>query len=241
MISCEVAHNLYSVPIKIARVRSEVYTDGDYASLFDTGSIPIDAIISPEREVAKSFTRLVAVPGAKDLISFDNDLLRLIQITLSEDCPVLHTPLNQLTELFPDLGARVIYIVRNEEGIVPKKLDQMQSGDNIYIIAESSKTERVLSVFGKETARARKIIIIGGGTTALNVAKSIELNEPQSKVTLIENNKNRAEKIANELEKSVVLLGDALDKEILEEAKIEEADFTFAVTGNDEINILSSI
>ena len=125
MISCEVAHNLYSVPIKIARVRSEVYTDGDYASLFDTGSIPIDAIISPEREVAKSFTRLVAVPGAKDLISFDNDLLRLIQITLSEDCPVLHTPLNQLTELFPDLGARVIYIVRNEEGIVPKKLDQM--------------------------------------------------------------------------------------------------------------------
>ena len=241
MISCEVAHNLYSVPIKIARVRSEVYTDGDYASLFDTGSIPIDAIISPEREVAKSFTRLVAVPGAKDLISFDNDLLRLIQITLSEDCPVLHTPLNQLTELFPDLGARVIYIVRNEEGIVPKKLDQMQSGDNIYIIAESLKTERVLSVFGKETARARKIIIIGGGTTALNVAKSIELNEPQSKVTLIENNKNRAEKIANELDKSVVLLGDALDKEILEEAKIEEADFTFAVTGNDEINILSSI
>ena len=185
--------------------------------------------------------RLVAVPGAKDLISFDNDLVRLIQITLSEDCPVLNTPLGQLTELFPDLGARVVYIVRNEEGIVPDKLSQMKSGDNIYIIAESKKTDRVLSVFGKETARARRIVIIGGGTTALNVAKSIEKNEPQSKVTLIENDKNRAENIANELEKSIVLHGDALDREVLEEAKIEQADFAFAVTGNDEINILSSI
>ena len=241
MISCQVAQTLFSVPIKIARVRAEVFNEAENTNLFDTGSIAIDAIISPEQEVAKSFTRLVAVPGAKDLISFDNDLVRLIQITLSEDCPVLNTPLGQLTELFPDLGARVVYIVRNEEGIVPDKLSQMKSGDNIYIIAESEKTDRVLSVFGKETARARRIVIIGGGTTALNVAKSIEKNEPQSKVTLIENDKNRAENIANELEKSIVLHGDALDKEVLEEAKIEQADFVFAVTGNDEINILSSI
>jgi len=241
MIACQVAQALFSVPIKIARVRSEVYNSGDNSNLFDTGSIQIDAIISPEHEVAQSFTRLVAVPGAKDLISFDNDLVRLIQITLGEDCPVLNTPLSQLTELFPDLGARVVYIVRNEEGIVPDKLSQMKSGDNIYIIAESNKTDRVLSVFGKETAHARRIVMIGGGKTALNVAKSIELNEPQSKVTLIENNKNRAEILANELEKSVVLFGDALDKEVLEEANIQEADFAFAVTGNDEVNILSSI
>ncbi len=241
MISCQIASTLFSVPIKIARVRSEAYNMEDWKHLFNEGLFSIDAIISPEQEVAKSFTRLVAVPGAKDLISFDNDLVRLIEINLAEDCPVLNTPLNQLTEIFPDLGARVVYIVRDSQGFIPDKLTEMKSEDDIYIIAESNKTERVLSAFGKETARARRIVIIGGGKTGLRVAKSIEDNEPQSHITLIENNKNRAESIADELSKSIILNGDALDKEILEEANIAMADFTFALTASDEINTLSAI
>lgn len=241
MISCQIANLLFKVPIKIARVRSEAYNKEEWNNLFNESLFSIDALISPEQEVAKSFTRLVAVPGAKDMISFDEDLVRLIEINLAEDCPVLNTPLNQLTEIFPDLGARVVYIVRDSNGFVPNKLSEMRNGDDIYIIAESNKTERVLSVFGKETARARRIVIIGGGKTGLRVAKSIEDNEPQSNITLIENNKNRAEAIADELNKSIILNGDALDKEILEEANIAQADFTFALTASDEINTLSAI
>ena len=241
MISCQIANLLFKVPIKIARVRSEAYNKEEWNNLFNESLFSIDALISPEQEVAKSFTRLVAVPGAKDMISFDEDLVRLIEINLAEDCPVLNTPLNQLTEIFPDLGARVVYIVRDSIGFVPNKLSEMKNGDDIYIIAESNKTERVLSVFGKETARARRIVIIGGGKTGLRVAKSIEENEPQSNITLIENNKNRAETIADELSKSIILNGDALDKEILEEANIAQADFTFALTASDEINTLSAI
>ena len=139
------------------------------------------------------------------------------------------------------MGARVVYIVRNEDGFVPDKLSQMKSGDDVYIIAESSKTERVLSIFGKEIERARRIVIIGGGRTGLRVAKSIEINEPQANITLIENDKQRAENVVDELERSIVLHGDALDKDVLEEANIAKADFTFAVTGSDEINTLSAI
>ena len=241
MISCQIANILFKVPIKIARVRSDAYNKEEWNNLFNESLFSIDALISPEQEVAKSFTRLVAVPGAKDMISFDEDLVRLIEINLAEDCPVLNTPLNQLTEIFPDLGARVVYIVRDSSGFVPNKLSEMKNGDDIYIIAESNKTERVLSVFGKETARARRIVIIGGGRTGLRVAKSIEENEPQSNITLIENNQNRAEAIADELNKSIILNGDALDKEILEEANIAQADFTFALTASDEINTLSAI
>ena len=241
MISCQIANLLFKVPIKIARVRSEAYNKEEWNNLFNESLFSIDALISPEQEVAKSFTRLVAVPGAKDMISFDEDLVRLIEINLAEDCPVLNTPLNQLTEIFPDLGARVVYIVRDSIGFVPNKLSEMKNGDDIYIIAESNKTERVLSIFGKETATARRIVIIGGGKTGLRVAKSIEENEPQSNITLIENNKNRAETIADELNKSIILNGDALDKEILEEANIAQADFTFALTASDEINTLSAI
>ena len=241
MISCQIANLLFKVPIKIARVRSEAYNKEEWNNLFNESLFSIDALISPEQEVAKSFTRLVAVPGAKDMISFDEDLVRLIEINLAEDCPVLNTPLNQLTEIFPDLGARVVYIVRDSISFVPNKLSEMKNGDDIYIIAESNKTERVLSIFGKETATARRIVIIGGGKTGLRVAKSIEENEPQSNITLIENNKNRAETIADELSKSIILNGDALDKEILEEANIAQADFTFALTASDEINTLSAI
>ena len=91
MISCQIASALFSVPIKIARVRSEAYNMEEWKHLFNEGLFSIDALISPEQEVAKSFTRLVAVPGAKDLISFDDDLVRLIEINLAEDCPVLNT------------------------------------------------------------------------------------------------------------------------------------------------------
>ena len=150
MISCQIASALFSVPIKIARVRSEAYNMEDWKHLFNEGLFSIDALISPEQEVAKSFTRLVAVPGAKDLISFDDDLVRLIEINLAEDCPVLNTPLNQLTEIFPDLGARVVYIVRNSEGFIPDKLSEMKSGDDIYIIAESNKTEESFQFLEKK-------------------------------------------------------------------------------------------
>tara|TARA_E500000178_G_scaffold288205_1_gene290730 strand:- start:44 stop:787 length:744 start_codon:yes stop_codon:yes gene_type:complete len=109
------------------------------------------------------------------------------------------------------------------------------------MLADSKNTFRILSVFGKKQVKQRKIIIIGAGTIAINIAKILEINEPDSSITIIENNKEQAEKAAVALEKATVLLGDAVESEIIEEANITEADIVFSVTNSDEINTLVSV
>ena len=241
ILACEIAKILFNVPNTIARVKEKELLDEKWLDLFSDKGFKIDNIISPENEVANMLARLVAVSGAHDLISFAEDKVRLIGLKLDENCPVLDTPLNQLTELFPDLNTKIVLMTREEKVFIPNKMEQLQQNDDIYMIADSNNTKRILSVFGKKLIDSRKIIIIGAGIIAVNIAKILELNEPNAEVTIIENNKNRAEKAAMQLEKTNVLLGDAVESEIMNEADIANADIVFSVTNSDEINTLVSI
>ena len=93
--------------------------------------------------------RLVAVSGAHDLISFVDDKVRLIGLKLDKNCPVLETPLSQLTELFPDLNTKIVLMTRDSKIFIPDKMEQLRENDDIYMIVDSNKTKRILSVFGK--------------------------------------------------------------------------------------------
>ena len=241
ILNCEVAKILFNLPTTIARIKEKDLLSEKWADLFSSRGFKVDYIISPEDEVAKLLARLVAVSGAHDLISFVDDKIRLIGLKLDQDCPVLDTPLKQLTELFPDLNTNIILMVREEEVFIPNKMEQLQIGDDIYMLADSKNTARVLSVFGKKQIESRRIIIIGAGIIAINIAKILEVNEPDSSITIIENNKAQAERAAMVLEKANILLGDAVEADIMEEALIKEADIVFSVTNSDEINTLVSI
>ena len=152
----------------------------------------------------------------------------------------LETPLKELTELFPNLNTKVILMVRNEKTIIPSKMLELKEGDDIYLLSDSNNIKRVLNIFGKKIIKSRRVIIIGAGIVALNIAKILEINEPDSSITIIENNKETAERAAIQLEKANVLLGDAVEPEIIQEAEISEADIVFSVTNSDEINTLVS-
>ncbi len=241
ILACEIAKILFNLPNTIARIKEKDLLDKKWYNLFSNKGFSIDNIISPENEVANMLARLVAVSGAHDLISFADDKVRLIGLKLDEDCPVLDTPLNQLTELFPDLKTKIVLMSRNEKVFIPNKIEQLQAHDDIYMIADTKNSKRILSVFGKKIIDSRKIIIIGAGIISINIAKILELNEPDASVTIIENNKEQAEKAAMELEKANILLGDAVENEIMDEAGISEADIVFSVTNSDEINTLVSI
>tara|TARA_X000000950_G_scaffold287824_1_gene401831 strand:+ start:821 stop:2197 length:1377 start_codon:yes stop_codon:yes gene_type:complete len=241
ILACEIAKIIFKVPRTMARIKEKELIEDKWADLFSNEGFKVDNIISPEGEVAKMLARLVAVSGAHDLISFVDDRIRLIGVKLDEDCPVLETPLTQLTELFPDLKTKIVLMVRKEKVFIPNKMEQLQANDDIYMLADSKNTFRILSVFGKKQVKQRKIIIIGAGTIAINIAKILEINEPDSSITIIENNKEQAEKAAVALEKATVLLGDAVESEIIEEANITEADIVFSVTNSDEINTLVSV
>jgi len=241
MVACQVAETLFKVPIKIARIRNRSYLKPVWSDLFGVQKLPIDYIISPEEEIAQAIYRRLEVPGVLDLVRFADEKVGVVGLRLEENCPVVNTPMGQLSELFPDLNITVMAIVRNQKMFIPKSTDQMQVGDSIYFAAEQSHVERAMSVFGHEEKEARRIVIIGGGNVGLFLAEQLEKEAPHLTVKLIEAGSERADFIANLVKKTIVIHGDGLDADILKEANIGKTETVVAVTNDDEVNILSSL
>jgi len=241
MVACQVAHSLFDVTTKIARIRQQGYLDQRWANLYTREHMPIDVIISPEREVARAISRRLEVPGAFDMISLVDDQVKLTGIRCGDNCPLINTPLRQLTQLFPDLNVVIIGIIREDEAIVPTADDELLPGDEVYVVVDAQHVERTLAAFGHEEREARRIVIIGGGNIGLFLAQQIEQEQPSVNVKVVETNKSRAEVVARNLSHSVVLQGDILDPEIMEEANVSSSEAVIAVTNDDEINILSSL
>ncbi len=241
MMACQVAHSLFNIPTKVARIRAQSYLQPVWGNLFSRDNLPIDVIISPEMAVGEMVLRRLALPGAFETINFVDDKVIAMGITCEEDCPVVNTPLEQLTELFPDLAAVVVGIVRDGRVFVPHSSDQMLVGDDAYLIAERSQAERTLGIFGHEEKEARRIVIAGGGNVGFYVARKLEELQSRTQVKIIEGSRERAVFIAEGLRKAVILNGNALEADLLREAGIDETEAFIALTNNDKVNILSSL
>lgn len=241
MVACQVAHSLFNVPTKIARIRAQSYRQPHWQNLFARQHLPIDVIISPEVEVGEVILRRIALPGARDIVPFADDQVSMLAIDCDEDCPVIDTPLSQLSELFPDLNATVVGIWRNGYMLAPKSNDQILLGDIAYVISDNKQARRTLGIFGKERPEASRIIIAGGGNIGLYLAKRIEELMPSAKVRVIERSRDVAIRMADGLERTVILHGSALDEQLLIEAGIAHSDLMVSITNDDQVNILSSV
>jgi|TARA_R100000005_G_scaffold95553_2_gene77456 trk system potassium uptake protein TrkA len=241
MVACQVAHSIFDIPKKIARIRSQDYINPLWAHLFSRENMPIDVIISPEIEVARAIERRLKVPGAFDTVSFAEGKVQVIGVRLDESCPIVNTPLKQLTELFPDLNVIVVAIYRDGKMLVPASNDQMFPGDEVYFAADANHVARAMPLFGHEEVEARSIVIIGGGNIGLHLAQFVEKQMRNVSLKLIEYNRARAERITDDLERTVVLHGSALDPDLLQEANAAHAETIVALTNDDQVNILSSL
>ncbi|MGD9638431.1 MAG: Trk system potassium transporter TrkA [Alphaproteobacteria bacterium] len=241
MVSCQVAHSLFNVPVKIARIRSQDYLQPLWASLYDDDNMPVDVIISPEVEIAKAVIRKLEIPGAIEVIPLVDDKVRLISVRCSDECPVINTPMRQISNLFPDLNMVIVGIIRDNKPILPKADEQIKKDDEVYFVVDSKQTERAMSTFGCEAAEARRILIFGGGGVGFCMAKELEKKSNNLYCKVIEIDSDRAKMIAAELEEAVVINGDALESDILQEAGIYSSEATIAVTNDDEVNLLSSL
>jgi trk system potassium uptake protein TrkA len=241
MMACQVAHTLFGVTTKVARLRTQCYLNKDWKSLFGSEGLPIDLVISPELEVAQAIRRRIDTPGAFEVVPFAEDRVYLMGIAIGEDCPAIDTPLSQLTELFPDLNVLVVGIVRGEATIVPDAFEQLTPGDRIYVVTVKEMRGRVLAVFGHEEAEARRIIIIGGGHVGLHLARELEASDKGFNLRIVEASEARAQFIAEAVDRAVVLHGDALEHDVLREANARMTDTVIAVANDDETNILSSL
>ena len=241
MVACQVAHSLFKVPTKIARVRQQNYLLPIWSDLFSREHMPIDHIISPEIEVARAISHRLQAPGAFDMIPLADGKVRVIGVRATDECPLLNTPLRQLTTLFPDMHIVVVGIIREGKTIVPTGDDQLLAGDEVYFVSESGHVARAMASFGYEESEARRVVIVGAGNIGLFLAQEIEKHHPGVSTKLIEQDKARAELAATTLDRSVVVRGNALDLEILSETNVGAAETVITVTNDDKVNILGAL
>ena len=241
MLICQIAYSLFKIPKKIARIRTQDYLNPKFEKIYNKENLPIDVIISPELEIAKSIQRKLEAPGALDNVPFADNKIRLLEILIEEKCPIVNIKLNELTKKFPKLDANILGVERNEKFIFLKKNDVMKKEDKVYVTINSSQMKETLSAFGHNEKISNKILIIGGGNIGFNLAKNIEQSFDEARIKIIEKDKSRAEFIANELNNTLVINGNGLDEDILTEVNLEEVETVIALTNDDEDNLMVSV
>lgn len=241
MVTCQIAHSAFSIPRKIARLRAQSYLTAIYSDLYRRDHMPIDVVISPEKEVAEAALRRLTAPSAFDVQPFLEGKAQLIGIYLDEDCPVLNTPLRQLTDLFSTLRAIVVGVRRKKSLFAPDPDDQLFAEDAVYILVHTDDLDRSLEIFGKSSKRQDRVVIIGGGIVGLQVDQALEARADRVRAKVIEKDRACAERAADALERTVVLNGDGLSADLLAEAGIERADAVLTVTDDDKTNILAAV
>ena len=241
MVICQIAFSIFNIPKKIARIRSQDYLNPKFTTVYNKENLPIDVIISPELEIAKSIQRKLEAPGALDSVPFADNKIRLLEILINDSCSLINIKLNDLTKKYPNLDANVIGIIRDDKFLIPKKEDEIRKNDKIYVIINSSQTAETLEAFGHTEKVSKKILIVGGGNIGFNLAKNIEETLDAARVKIVEKDKERAEFLASELNNTIVINGNGLDEEVLAEANLEEAETVLALTNDDEDNLMVSV
>ncbi len=241
MLICQIAFSIFKVPKKIARIRSQEYLNPKFSSLFNKENLPIDFVISPELEIAKSIQRKLEAPGALDNVPFAKNKIRLLEIFVDKTCPISNIKLNELTKKFPKLNANILGVIRDDKFLIIKKNDFIKENDKAYVIINANQMQETLLAFGHNEKISNKILIIGGGNIGFNLAKNLEQTMESIRIKIIEKNKERSEFIANELSNTIVLNGNGLDEDILSEANLEEVETVLALTNDDEDNLMVSV
>ena len=241
MVTCQVAHSVFGVNRKIARLRSKSYLEAIYSDLYRRDHMPIDVVISPEREVATAALQRLAAPAAFDTEVFMDGQAHLLGITIEEECPVVNTPLRQLTDLFSTLRATVVGVRREGTLFAPEANDQLFVGDDCYVFCQVDDIPRTMEIFGKTHSKLERAVLVGGGNVGLAVAQELEKKTNRVRTKVIEKDRNCAELAAEALERTIVLNGDGLDAALLSEAGIARADAMLSITDDDKTNMLACV
>jgi len=241
MLICQIAFSIFKVQKKIARIRSQDYLNPKFAKVYNKENLPIDVIISPEIEIARSLQRKLEAPGALDNVPFAKNKIRLLEVLINKNCLLINIKLNELTKKFPKLDANIMGVIRNDKFVILKKTDVMLKDDKAYVAINASQMQDTLKAFGHNEKISNKILIIGGGNIGFNLAKNLEESFDSARVKIIEKDKERAEFIANELNNTIIINGNGLDEEVLLEANLDEVETVLALTNDDEDNLMVSV
>ena len=243
ILCCQLANFIFNIPTKVARIKeSDFLNPKYYDNLFVKNKIDLDAIISPELEVAKAIIRQLNTPGAFDSFYLGEKVARIIGMSIDESCPIVNTPLRMLPGIFSGLEVKILSIFRDNEIILPTGKVEIYPGDDIYICLKNNDLLRALRVFGIKSLENRKIVIVGAGSIGKSIIKILESDYQDISCKIIDNDITRSKNIASQLSsQNTILCGDALDADLLKEAGASSAEAIISVTDDDEVNIFSSL
>ncbi|MBU2039191.1 MAG: Trk system potassium transporter TrkA, partial [Gammaproteobacteria bacterium] len=236
MVACQVAYTLFRTPTKISRIRSGQYLK--QAELFRNDAFPIDVLISPEQVVTNYISRLLQYPGALQVLDFADQRVQLVAVRAYYGGPLVGQAIHHLKDHLPNIDARVAAVFRRNKAIEPTGDTIIEADDEVFFVAAKEHIRKVMSELRREEDSYKRVMIVGGGNIGYRLAKALERDY---RIKLIEHGEQRAQFLSENLSKTVVLLGSATDKALLEEENIENTDVFCALTNDDEVNIMSSL
>ncbi len=237
MMACQIAYCLFRTPTRIARVRAAGYLE--HPELFSPDLIPVDVLISPEELITKYIYRLISNPGTTQVLDFANGKVRLVAVKAYHEGPLVGHELKDINDHLPEVKVRVAAIFRNGKSIKPTGNTIIEANDELFVIASAQHIRAVVSELRSVDRPYKRIMIAGGGNVGKRLAKLLEQGRYQVKI--IERSPDVAKDLAETLNKTIVLEGDAADESLLIEESIEDMDIFCALTNDDEANILSAM
>ena len=237
LVACLVANIVSPYTKKLVRIRNADFDK--YHTIFRDHSPNIDTLINPEIEVVKTIDRLMNMPGAVDVGKFADGRVKFIGINLDKEARLAGSRLHEIPAMLGKPGPLIAAVIRDEELIIPSGDDRLMPGDVVYFISEEDKLLDTLAMFDKHAEPVNRVLIVGGGRIGLRLATLLDDKPVYTKI--IEKNPDRCAKLAEKLNKVVVLHGDGSDQGLLNEENIQETDFVITLTDDEEINILASL
>lgn len=236
MIACQIAYTLFRTPTKIARVRAAEYAN--FQELFKPEALPIDMLISPEFLVTEHIKRLIDHPDALQVVNFAHGKVQLAAVRAFYGGPLIGHVLGDLEQHMPNIDTKIVAIYRREQAIIPTKQTIIEPDDEVFFLATPSNIDKVMSELRQLDEPYKRVIIAGGGHIGSKLAESLE---HRLNVKLIDHSPIHTELLSSKLTNTVILTGDAADKELLLDENIQNTDVFCAVTNRDEANIMSAI
>ena len=237
MAACQIAYSLFRTPTKIARVRSSSYLS--HPDIFCDEAIPIDVIINPEEIITQQVLRLIEYPGALQVVDFAGGQIQLIGVRAYFGGPLVGHELGELRDHLPTAKTRVAAIYRQNKAIIPHGDTVIEPDDEVFFVADRNDIRGVMNELRLVEKTGTRIMLAGAGNIGLRLAQALEHSHYQ--VKLIESNRVRARHVAELLDQTIVLNGNAADEDLMMQENIENVEAFCSVTNEDEANILSAM
>ncbi len=236
MVACQTAYTLFHTPTKIARVREASYLE--HTELFSQEALPVDELISPEQLVTNHIHRLIRHAGALQVLEFAGGRVLLVAIAAHHGGKLVGQPLRELKAHIPGIQVRVAAIYRQGQAIMPKGDMVIEADDEVFFLAEAKNIRAITSELRELDRPYKSVMIAGGGNIGKRLAEALEGGY---RVKIIEHSADRARYLAEALDSTIVLHGDAADQDLLVEENIDGMDVFVSLTNDDEANILSAM